>query len=325
MDTNTSKVDGALQTNTGNKKYVEDPMPGLDTGLNGANQGTNRVVQGYSVLPPDTQGDVSATHYIQVVNNVFTIWDLTQEHPYTHLPLVVFGPAAMSRTLFAGFGGACETWDDGDPVVVYDHLADRWVITQFALPNYPDAPFSECIAVSATGDPLGSYYRYEYQFPVMNDYPKFGVWPDGYYMTMNQFASHTGTWAGQGVVVYERSQMLTGGNARMIYIDTAASCVGGTEPECVLGGMLPSDLDGPIPPAGEPNHFMQFDDDAWGYSPDQLQIWDFAVTGRLVLAPSPMWQTCPWRPSTPKSAPAMPVTASRSPAPSRAWMPSPTA
>jgi len=278
VDTNTSKVDGALQTNAGNKKYYEDPMPNLDTGLNGANQGTNRTVQGYGVLPPDTNGDVSDTHYIQTVNNVWTVWDITQANPNTGLPLNVFGPAAMSRTLFAGFGGACETWDDGDPIVQYDHLSKRWLVSQFALPNYPNPPFSECIAISATSDPLGAWYRYEYQFPVMNDYPHFGVWPDGYYMSMNQFKPWTSpSWAGQGVVVFERSLMLTGGNARMVYIDTAASCVGGTEPECPLGGMLPSDLDGPVPPAGEPNHFMQFDDDAWGYSPDQVQIWDFAV------------------------------------------------
>ena len=282
VDTDTSKVDGALQTNAGNKKYYEDPMPSLDTGLNGANQGSNRTVQGYGVLPPDTDGDVSDTHYIQVVNNVVTIWDITQANPNTGLPLNVFGPAAMSRTIFGGLvdnngdPSACAIWDDGDPIVLYDHLADRWMISQFALPNYPNAPFSECIAISATSDPLGAWYRYEYQFPVMNDYPHFGVWSDGYYMSINQFTPWVSpSWAGQGVVVFERDVMLTGGNARMIYIDTNASCVGGTEPECVLGGMLPSELDGPIPPAGEPNHFMQFDDDAWGYSPDQVQIWDF--------------------------------------------------
>jgi hypothetical protein len=277
VDASTIHLDGALQTDGTNKKYIDDPMPNLEKGLNGANQGTNRTVNGYGVLPPDTDGDVSGDHYIQVVNNVFTIWDLNQTNPYTGLPLTVYGPARIS-TLFTGFGGACELWDDGDPVVVYDHLADRWLITQFALANYPNPPFSECIAISATGDPLGAWYRYEYQFDVMNDYPKFGVWPDGYYMTQNQFdpAAAGSQWRGQGVAVLERDVMLTGGNARMVYFDTYAACTS-SEPECVLGGMLPSDLDGPVPPAGEPNHFMQFDDDAWGYSPDQLQVWDFHV------------------------------------------------
>ena len=262
------------------KKYIDPPMPGLDVALNGANQGTNRTVNGYGVLPPDTNGDVSVNNYIQTVNNLFTIWDLNQTNPNTGLPLEVYGPARIS-SLFTGFGGTCETWDDGDPIVLYDHLADRWMISQFALPNYPNPPFSQCIAVSATGDPLGKWYRYEFQFQVMNDYPHFGVWPDGYYMTINQFdpADAPGSqWRGQGAVVFERAQMLAGANARMIYIDTYQGCLIGTEqPWCILGGMLPSDLDGPIPPAGAPNMFSQFDDNAWGYSPDQLQLWSFST------------------------------------------------
>ena len=97
----------------------------------------------------------------------------------------------------------------------------------------------------------------------MNDYPKFGVWPDGYYLAFNQFAAGSGNWAGQGVAVFERSRMLAGtADARMLYIDMAS--------DGSLGGMLPSDLDGTAPPAGAPNVFMQFDD-----TPDQLQIWEF--------------------------------------------------
>ena len=90
-----------------NKKYTDPPMPGLDTGFNGANQGTNRTVNGQGVLPPDTNGDVSANNYIQTVNNVFTVWDLNSVNPYTGLPMTVYGPARIS-SLFAGFGGACE-------------------------------------------------------------------------------------------------------------------------------------------------------------------------------------------------------------------------
>jgi hypothetical protein len=302
-------VDPLWQAGKSNKKYFDVPMPGLDVGMDGANQGSNRTVNGYGVLPPDTNGDVSANNYIQTVNNVFTIWDLNQTLAYTGLPLVVFGPARISD-LFYGFKdpitgdpSACATWDDGDPVVVYDHIADRWLITQFALPNYPSGPFSECIAVSTSGDPLGSWYRYEYQFNVMNDYPKFGVWTDGYYMTMNQFASGTGTWSGVGTVVYERAKMLTGGDARMIYINTYAGCTTGAEIFCNLGSMLPSDLDGPVPPAGEPNFIAEFDDDAWGYSPDQMAIWSFTTnwtTGvgtfaNVINVPVPAFdsQVCP--------------------------------
>lgn len=260
------------------KNYYEAPMPGLLAGWNGLNQGVNRALNGFSILPPDTNGSASMNHYIQTVNTAFIVWDLTRKSPFTGLPAATYGPARIS-SIWAGAGGACEIWDDGDPIVLYDKAADRWIITQFALENFPHPPFSECIAVSATGDPLGPWNRYTYEFPVMNDYPHFGVWPDGYYLSINQFApAEHPSWRGQGVAVFERDRMLAGDPAaRMIYFDTSADCVGGTEPECALGGMLPSDLDGPAPPAGTPNFFMQFDDDANGFPVDQLQIWSFAT------------------------------------------------
>jgi hypothetical protein len=129
--------------------------------------------------------------------------------------------------------------------------------------------------VTATGDPQGAYYRYQYSFSKLNDYPKFGVWPDGYYMTINQytfsgFPFGSFHWAGQGVVAFDRNKMLSGQPAGRVYFDLF-----NVDPN--LGGMLPSDLDGDPPPAGSPNYFVQVDDNAWGYSPDQLQIWKFAV------------------------------------------------
>ncbi|MEW5830386.1 MAG: hypothetical protein AB1846_15975, partial [Chloroflexota bacterium] len=214
------------------------------------------------VLPPDTNGDVGPNHYMQWVNLSFAI--------YSKTGTLLYSPAA-GNTLWTGFGGVCETSNDGDPIVQYDHLADRWMVNQFALPNYPSGPFYQCIAVSQTGDPTGAWYRYQFQISAtkMNDYPKFGVWPDGYYMTVNQFST-TGSWAGAGVVAFERDKMLLGQAAQMVYFDLY-----GVDPN--LGGMLPGDLDGPVPPAGAPNPVLQFDDNAWGYSGDQLQIWSFHV------------------------------------------------
>jgi hypothetical protein len=145
-------------------------------------------------------------------------------------------------------------------------------MTQFALPNYPRGPFYECIAVSQTPDPTGAWYRYEFLISnsKLNDYPKFGVWPDGYYMSINQFNCKftSCTWAGAGAVVFERDAMLSGLAARMVYFDLY-----NVDPN--LGGMLPADLDGAPPPAGTPNPFAQMDDNAWGYSGDQVQIWNF--------------------------------------------------
>jgi len=211
--------------------------------------------------PPDTEGDVGPNHYVQWINLSFQIWDKAG--------VSLYGPAA-GNTLWAGFGGICQTNNNGDPIVLYDALADRWFMSQFAL-GFP-SNFHQCIAVSQTGDPTGAWYRYDYLWGAkLNDYPKFGVWPDGYYMAVNQFHGTTFSWQGQGVAVFERDQMLVGNPAaRMVKFDLYS-----LDPN--LGGMLPSDLDGPVPPSGAPNIFTQVDDDAWGYSPDQIQFWTFHV------------------------------------------------
>jgi len=209
------------------------------------------------VLPPDTNGDVGPNHYIQWVNLSFAIFRKSDG-------ALLYGPA-NGKTLWQGFGGPCETSNDGDPIVLYDEIADRWLMSQFALPSYPRGPYYQCLAVSSSGDPQGTWSRYSYSFSKLNDYPKFGVWPDGYYMTINQFTCNIlgqCTWAGQGVAAFERSRMLTGGTARMQYLDMAA--------DATLGGMLPADLDGAAPPAGAPAYFVQVDD-----QPDQLQVWHF--------------------------------------------------
>ena len=103
------------------------------------------------VLPPDTNGDVGPSHYVQWVNLSFAV--------YNKAGSVVYGPVS-GKTLWQGFGGACETRNDGDPIVLYDEVADRWLMSQFALPNYPRGPFYQCIAVSTTGSPLGAWNRY---------------------------------------------------------------------------------------------------------------------------------------------------------------------
>jgi hypothetical protein len=205
------------------------------------------------VLPPDTNGDVGPNHYVQWVNLSLAV--------YSKSGALLYGPT-NGNTIFSGFGGPCQTTNDGDPIVLYDERADRWLLSQFALPNYPSGPFYQCLAVSTGPDPTGTYHRYAFSFNKMNDYPKLGVWPDGYYLAINQFAAGSGLWAGQGVAVFERDKMLAGQAARMIYFDKVS--------DASLGGMLPSDLDGQAPPAGAPNVFMQFDD-----SPDQLQLWEF--------------------------------------------------
>jgi hypothetical protein len=214
------------------------------------------------VLPPDTNGDVGPAHYVQWVNLSFAI--------YYKAGGPRWGPA-NGNTLWAGFGAPCETYNSGDPIVLYDQFADRWLMSQFALQNFPNGPFYQCIAVSTTGDPTGTYYRYAYAFTKMNDYPHFGVWPDGYYMAINQFRAGSLAWGGQGVAVFDRQRMLTGAPAAMQYID-----YGLVDP--AFGAMLPSDADGArLPPAGSPNYFVEVDDDAWDWPSDRLQVFEFHV------------------------------------------------
>jgi uncharacterized repeat protein (TIGR01451 family) len=223
--------------------------------------------------PPDTQGDIGSNHYVQWINLHFAIWSIDRA---THTAALVYGPAP-GNTLWQGFGGACETTNSGDPITLYDTQARRWFMSQFALPNFPNGPFLVCIAVSTSDDPTGTWYRYAYQWtngtgqPVMNDYPKFGVWPDGYYMTVNQFAASSLSWAGAGVATFERNQMLQGLPAQMVKFDLFS-----VNP--AFGGMLPSDLDGSTPPpAGAPNVFAEVDDAASIPPNDAMRLWQFHV------------------------------------------------
>ncbi|MBI5964420.1 MAG: S-layer homology domain-containing protein [Chloroflexi bacterium] len=226
-------------------------------------------------LPPDSNGDIGydpATrkkYYMQWVNTQLQIWEVT--NPLA--PVSLYGPTAGNVALFSGMGGICQTNNNGDPIVLYDHLANRWLASQFAF-TFAPGNFHQCIAVSATADPLGVWYRYDflYSTSIFNDYSKFGVWPDGYYMSVNQFDNNNGlAWRGAGAVVFNRTAMLAGAAAMMIYFDVGAVTLN-------YGGMLPSDLDGPAPAAGTPNAFSEWDDTSWlGDAQDTLRIWNFHV------------------------------------------------
>src|SRR6185503_10769785 len=156
--------------------------------------------------PPDTDGEVGLTQYVQMVNEGFQVFNKTTGAS-------TFGPANIA-TLWSGFGGVCENNGNGDPVVLYDQLADRWVITQFAgLGNATD----ECIAISKTGDATGAYYRYDFNLGTnFYDYPHLGVWPDGYYMAMNVFNSTATAFLGPQAFAFDRSRMLAGLSASFL-------------------------------------------------------------------------------------------------------------
>src|SRR5712691_5902896 len=187
--------------------------------------------------PPDTNGTVGATQYVQWVNESFAIFNKSTG-------ALIAGPTA-GNTLWAGFGGGCQTNNDGDPIVQYDKAAGRWVFTQFSVST---TPFLQCVAVSTTSDATGSYNRYSFnygstQFP---DYPKLGVWPDAYYISFNMF---TNTFVGAKVCAYDRTSMLAGAAATQQCFQLSSN----------FGGLLPSDLDGSTqPPTGAANVFVNF-------------------------------------------------------------------
>jgi hypothetical protein len=149
----------------------------------GALSGTIANFEGISningVFPPDTDGDVGPTDYIQQVNSSFEIFDKQGNS--------LAGPL-NTNSLFATLPATsyCRTTNDGDGIVRHDAMADRWIISQFAFPQdsmgNPIAPFEECIAVSKTSDPVaGGWYLYDFHVSSLkfNDYPKMGIWPDG--------------------------------------------------------------------------------------------------------------------------------------------------
>ncbi|MCI0518989.1 MAG: carboxypeptidase regulatory-like domain-containing protein [Chloroflexi bacterium] len=256
-------LDPAAQTAPG---IVNMPTP--DFNFDGLNSEDNVAQVGFNVAPPDTTGDVGfdavsgKKFYVQWVNLVYAVWDVS-----ANPPSLVLGPLP-GNALWQGFGGICEFNNNGDPIVLFDEAADRWLLTQFGL-DFGTPEFHQCIAVSATADPTGTWHLYDFLISTskMNDYPKFGVWPDAYYMAVNQFTDFG--WGGQGVVAFERDKMLTGDPAaRMVYFDLPDNG----------GGMLPADLDGITPPpAGAPNPFVQVEDDAWGAPTDWLRLWEFHV------------------------------------------------
>ena len=209
--------------------------------------------------PPDTQGDVGPDKYLQVVNCNFAVYSKTGS--------TLLGPALLS-SIWTGIPAPYAGTNNGDPVVLYDQASGRWIISEFSLPS--TSQHAELVAVSQTSDPTGSWYRYIFEFGNrMPDYPKFGVWPDAYYLSFNQFINET-DWGGVGAVALERSKMLTGdASARMVYFDLGST----SNP----GSMLPSDWDGTTPPvANEPNYFTFFDD--WSSTTtDYLKIWQFHV------------------------------------------------
>lgn len=186
--------------------------------------------------PPDTNGAVGATQFMQWANSKLAVYDKATGN-------LLLGPVSGS-TLFGGMAGPCGT-NHGDGIIVYDKAANRWMFSQLV-----NTPTIVCIAVSASSDATDVYYRYAFDLSqvlppgtTLSDYPKFGVWPDGYYYTANIFGQTGGT----NMCAYDRANMLLNN-------DATAQCFFSTT---IGASYLPADLDGSIPPPdGSPNFLV---------------------------------------------------------------------
>jgi subtilisin-like proprotein convertase family protein len=241
-------------------------------------EGMGAGLAGFTVqsAPPDTDGDVGPNHYVQVVNSSVTIFSKTG--------IKLLGPVTTS-TFFANFaaGTNCQNTNDGDGVVRYDRIADRWVIAQFSV-NGGNGPFFQCVAVSTSPDPTGSYNRYQFSYTGFNDYPKMGLWPDGYYTTFNIFNGNT--FAGGKVCAYDRAKMLAGAAATQQCFDVGVN----------FGGLLVGDLDGPtLPPAGTPEEVVALDTNAidfWKFHVDFATPANSTLVGPTVIATAAFTPLC---------------------------------
>jgi hypothetical protein len=255
--------DPVLQTATG-----QDVTATVDQNFDG--------IPADGIAPPDTNGAAGLTQYVQIVNVEFAV--------YSKTGTLLLGPALI-HTLWAGFGGPCSTSDGGDPIVNYDRIADRWVISQLQY-SFPFGPFSTCLAVSTTSDATGTYNRYQFTYTNFNDYPKIGVWPDAYYASYNMFNAVTGAFLGSQACALDRSMMLAGSPATQICFQLSPA----------FGGLLPSDLDGSTPPPdGSPNFYLNFGVNAlnlWRFHVDFTTPASSTFTGPMAIPVAPFTPLC---------------------------------
>jgi hypothetical protein len=266
--------DGVLQ--------LFSPVPTIPSPLltfEGLSNEDNFNVFGFRVNPPDPNGEIGPNHYVEMINLVFGVYDRAGN--------MLLGPVDTG-SLWAGFPIEDCTDPSGDPIVLYDQFADRWLLSQFTTRGLadPTLPFYNCVAISQTGDPTGAYFRYAFItqadpdggffFP---DYPKYGVWRDSYVLTTRDFGSVDG----YGISVYalEKNKMVNGDpNPRAVQFFLDSDVV----PLNLIGdGLLPADVDGNKQPKNKtaiPVVGTQDDGAGYGATFDALNIWELRIKWR---------------------------------------------
>ena len=222
--------DGALQSSS------SGPLVSATVGLNLL--GVGNGFPGYTVpdAPPDVNLAVGDTQVVQWVNVSYAVFSKTTG-------AIIAGPIA-GNAFWSGFGGACQSSNSGDIIAQWDKIAHRWLMTQ----NVFSSPYMTCIAVSTTSDATGSYYRFAYPQPGFPDYPKWGLWPDAYYQSQNNFGSNGSSFVGAYACAYERAKLLVGDStAKQVCFQSSS----------FDDSLLPGDLDsaGTLPPSGQQEVF----------------------------------------------------------------------
>ena len=235
--------------------------------------------------PPDTVGDVGTSFYVQAVNTSIGIYAKTGGAPLA---------AFTFNTLWsgAGTGTPCDTSNSGDPTVVYDPAADRYIVADFAWSDIQNGPYYECIAVSKTGNPVtGGFWLYAVRaddaaHPWLPHYPKMGVWPDGLYMTANMFDCLTpgctsASYKEVRAYAFNLSDLESGAVLRSVVADLNSSS---------FFSLLPSNLRGVAPPSGRENLLVSESGSVFAF-----EVWKFHVVyggpGSTFTGPTNVSQT----------------------------------
>jgi hypothetical protein len=231
-------------------------------------------------LPPDTNGDVGPNHFVQWVNTQWNVYDKSTG--------VALGAPMEGNVFWTGFGGPCQTTDAGDPIVLFDDVAQRWVFSQFTGSTNP----RQCFAISQTADPMGPYTRYEFAFPQFNDYPHIGIWLDnsgsrnGYYFVVHEFQGNA--FRGAAFVGVDRERMLAGAPAAEVSMLRF--------PGLDAYGALPAHLEGTARArAGSCAPFVHFDSSSSEYLFwDLCADWDTPANSTLSTTPARVAASAPF-------------------------------
>ncbi len=227
------------------RNQADPPLLSFD-GLNFAAHGSG--------TPPDPHGDIGLNHYIASVNASIGIYAKSDGALVNDFSFDAFMTAA-------GMSGTCAGGNMGDPYVFFDRVSSRWFITDFAWQSY-SGPFYECIAVSKTSSPVsGGWWTYAVAIPGnnMNDYPKFGAWSDGIYMTSNLFYQ-AGSFAGVEIDAFNRADLIS--NADPIRIQTKIL-------SAAYWSLLPANDEFGTASVGSPQLFVSDD--------GGLRLWKWAI------------------------------------------------